>query len=213
MHMKLAPKDFVEKFIRYALQTQKKTKISAVAILAQAALESGWGEKAPGNMFFGVKAKVSDPASKRQLITTTEYLDSPNKGHLFPEVLSIEQVGPKRWKYRVKDWFRKYRTAKGSFDDHANFFLQNKRYAEALKVGNDPIAFFQAIAKAGYATSPIYFETLTKVARMIEGHLPPPAAAAKRAIPLPPQGNEEVMDEVSDADFREFVPNRMLADP
>lgn len=206
--MKLAPKDFVAKYLPYALQTQKKTKISAVAILAQAALESGWGEKAPGNMFFGVKAKASDPASKRQLVTTTEYLNSPDLGHLFPQVLAIEQVATKRWKYRVKDWFRKYRTAKGSFDDHANFFLANKRYAEALKVGTDPIAFFQEIAKAGYATSPIYFETLTKVARMIERHLPN-AAPAARSVGVPPsEGAHELEVLFSEDDLRSMVPNR-----
>ena len=156
--MKRLPKDFVATFLPFALKTQQKTGISAVAILAQAALESGWGEKTPGNMFFGIKAKASDPESRRQLVTTTEYLSSPDSGHLFPELLSITKVGPKRWKYKVKDWFRKYETPEGSFNDHTQFFLKNKRYAEALKVGNDPVAFFREIAKAGYVTKTIEFQ-------------------------------------------------------
>ena len=47
---------FKEKYLLYALESERKTGISAVFILAQAALETGWGKYAPGNMFFGVKA-------------------------------------------------------------------------------------------------------------------------------------------------------------
>lgn len=208
--MKLIPKDFVTQYLPFAQKTQEMAKISAVAILAQAALESGWGEKAVGNMFFGVKAKASDPEEKRQLVTTTEYLDSPEKGHLFPEVLSIEQFGPKKWKYRVKDWFRKYESAEGSFNDHALFFLTNKRYADALKVGNDPIAFFEAIAKAGYATSPIYFETLIKVAKSIERNLPGAMPSSRRAVSGPlleSAHSEDVPELLSDDELRLMVPN------
>ncbi len=204
--MKLLPKDFVAKFYPFALKTQEKTGISAVAILAQAALESGWGEKAPGNMFFGIKAKASDPKSKRQLITTTEYLSSPDKGSLFPEVILITQVNSKLWKYKVKDWFRQYKSPKGSFDDHAKFFLKYKRYAKALKVGKDPYAFFQEIALAGYATSPAYFELLTKVARMVERYLP--TAFGERGVLLPPVDATDMLPEIPADELRLYVRNR-----
>lgn len=190
--MKLSPRDFVHKYWRYAQQTQKKTGISAIAILAQAAVESGWGEHAPGNMLFGIKAKASDPPRKRQLLTTTEYLKSPDQGHRFPKVLSITEVKPGLWKYRVKDWFRRYRTAKGSFDDHAQFFLTNLRYAEAVRVGADPLAFLREVARAGYATDPNYFDLLAKVVRMIERYRPDTATTRttseeeEQALQLPP---------------------------
>ncbi len=190
--MKLSPRDFVHKYWRYAQQTQKKTGISAIAILAQAAVESGWGEHAPGNMLFGIKAKASDPPRKRQLLTTTEYLKSPEQGHRFPKVLSITEVKPGLWKYRVKDWFRRYRTAKGSFDDHAQFFLTNLRYAEAVRVGADPLAFLREVARAGYATDPNYFDLLAKVVRMIERYRPDTATTRttseeeEQALQLPP---------------------------
>ncbi len=203
--MKLVPKDFVAAYYPFALKTQEKTGISAVAILAQAALESGWGEKAPGNMFFGIKAKASDPAHKRQLIVTTEYLSSPDKGKLFPEVISISQVHARQWKYKVKDWFRKYKTPKGSFDDHARFFLKNKRYAKALKVGKDPYAFFKEIAAAGYATSPVYFDVLSKVARMIERHVP--TAFSERGVLLPPIDAGDPLPEIPAEELRLFVRN------
>lgn len=193
--MKLSPRDFVHQYWRYAQQMQKKTGISAIAILAQAAVESGWGEHAPGNMFFGIKAKATDPPRKRQLLTTTEYLKSPDQGHRFPKVLSITEVRPGLWKYRVKDWFRRYRTAKGSFDDHAQFFQTNPRYAEAVRVGADPLAFLREVARAGYATDPNYFDLLAKVVRIIERHRPdtapprtttPPSSEEEEALPLPP---------------------------
>lgn len=187
--MKLSPRDFVQKYWRYAQQTQKKTGISAVAILAQAAVESGWGEHAPGNMFFGIKARATDPRHKRQLLTTTEYLRRPDQGHLFPKVISITEVKPGLWKYRVKDWFRKYRTAKGSFEDHAKFFLTNPRYAEAVRAGTDPLAFLREVARAGYATDPSYFDLLAKVVRMIERYAPG-QISPREVTDLPPAQEE-----------------------
>lgn len=203
--MKLSPKDFVAAYLPFALKTEKKTGISAVAILAQAALESGWGEKAPGNMFFGIKAKKSDSPRKRQLVITTEYLSSPDKGHLFPEVLSIAEVKPGLWKYRVKDWFRKYKSPEGSFKDHATFFLKNKRYAEAVRVGKDTLAFFREIAKAGYATAPAYFEILTKVAMMIERQLP--GVVASRTVAMPVPDGTEPLPEIPEEELRSYVRN------
>ena len=38
----MTPKDFVKKYKPFALESEKKTGISHLFILAQAALESGW---------------------------------------------------------------------------------------------------------------------------------------------------------------------------
>ena len=46
----MSPKDFVKQFHPYAKQMEKETGFNAVAILTQAALESGWGKYAPGNI-------------------------------------------------------------------------------------------------------------------------------------------------------------------
>lgn len=51
----MKPQLFVEKYLLDAKRVQAKTGITATAVLTQAALESAWGEVAPGNMFFGVK--------------------------------------------------------------------------------------------------------------------------------------------------------------
>jgi flagellum-specific peptidoglycan hydrolase FlgJ len=161
-------KAFVSNYLPFAKQTEEKTGISAIAILAQAAHESAWGKAAPGNMFFGVK-DTDGLNGNEQLLTTTEYLTHPDGK--FPEVLSVVPVilkGKKWYKYKVKDWFRKFKTPEESFTHHAQFFFKNKRYATALIHRKDPNRFIEEIARAGYATDPNYATLLKKVAKMIE---------------------------------------------
>lgn len=164
----MKPKDFVKKYYPDALLTQQKTGISAIAILAQGAVESGWGKVAPGNMLFGVK-DTDGVNGNEQLLVTTEYSRSATAK--FPRIVSVKPVvrnGQKWFKYTIKDYFRKYETPEECFTDHAKFFLVNKRYAKALLVKNDPYLFIDAIAEAGYATDPNYAKSLKAVARMIE---------------------------------------------
>ena len=164
----MTPKEFTAAFLAFAKQTEAKTGISAIATLAQAAVESGWGKAAPGNMFFGVKD--SDGVNgNEQLLTTTEY--SRRADLKFPVIVSVTPVvknGVKMFKYIIKDYFRKYDTPEQSFTDHCQFFLSNKRYAKALEVKADPNKFIDAIAAAGYATDPNYAATLKTVVKMIE---------------------------------------------
>ena len=162
----MTPKEFITKHLPYALESERKTGISALFILAQSALETGWGQHAPGNMMFGVKATVSTPPENRQLVQTTEIL-STDKAK-FPVIISIEKRPDGKFKYTVKDWFRKYDSPEESFTDHANFFFRNKRYAKALEVKADPYKFAEEVAKAGYATEPTYAERLKGVIRTIE---------------------------------------------
>lgn len=166
---KLLPKQFVTAYLSYARQTEVKTGIDARFILAQAALESGWGAATPGNMFFGIKAGQSTPENKRQLITTREVLST--KTAQFPQVISVTPLSNGKYLYVVKDWFRKYDSPEESFTDHANFFLENKRYRKALSVKNDPYCFAEAITEAGYATAPGYADTLKTIIRMIEKNM------------------------------------------
>lgn len=164
----MTPKEFIKQYKLFAIETEHKTGISHLFTLAQAALESGWGNSAPGNMFFGVKAGKDTPANKKQLITTTEILSSPNLKHLFPLVVSVKMLPSGKYKYTVKDWFRKYDTPEECFTDHAQFFFKNKRYAKALLVRSDPYKFAEEVAQAGYATAPNYANKLKGVIKTIE---------------------------------------------
>lgn len=115
---------------------------------------------------FGVKASVSTPAEKRQLVQTTEILATDKAK--FPVIISIEKRPDGKFKYTVKDWFRRYDSPEESFTDHANLFMKNKRYAKALLVKSDPYKFAEEVAQAGYATEPTYAERLKGVIRTIE---------------------------------------------
>lgn len=167
----MLPKDFVKLYLPEAQKAQVDTGISALAILAQAALESGWGKAAPGNMFFGVK-DTDGVNGNEQLLTTTEY--SRRADLKFPEIISVTPVirnGQKWFKYKVKDYFRKYNSPAECFTDHGKFFLQNPRYKNALKVKGDANAFIDEIAKAGYATDPNYATLLKSIVKSIEKHI------------------------------------------
>ncbi len=190
----MKPNDFVSAYLPYAKETEAVTGISAAAILAQAALESGWGEKAPGNMFFGVKDPDKGTTGKGQLIVTTEYLRKPDQHHLFPEVISVVWSDKfKKWKYTVRDWFRKFDTPAGSFLEHAQLFMKNPRYSQAIANGKDPEQFFREVQKAGYATAPNYADVLIAVVRTIQRNLPSEfesAASESAAFDLP--GEDEL---------------------
>lgn len=166
----MKPSEFVDKYLEFAQDTEAYTGISAVFILAQAALESGWAKSVAGNNFFGIKANTATPMNKKQLVRTREVLKT-NSAH-FPEIISIRQRSDGKYDYIVKDWFRKYDTPEDSFTDHAQFFLDNKRYAKALEVRDNPYKFAEEVAKAGYASDPNYANVLKSVIKTIENNLP-----------------------------------------
>lgn len=165
----MTPSDFVKTYYKYAKQTQDKTGIDARFILAQAALETGWGKSVPGNMFFGIK-DTDGINGNEQLLRTTEVLKNPNVK--FPEVISVTKRPDGKYNYVVRDWFRKYDTPEGSFTDHACFFFTYNRYKKALDVRNDPYKFAEEIAKAGYATAPNYADSLKSVIKTVEKYIP-----------------------------------------
>lgn len=166
----MTPKEFIKQYKPFALETERKTGISHLFTLAQAALESGWGERGVGNNFFGIKATKDTPANKKQLFKTTEVLNAPNLGYKFPQVISIYQLPNGKYKYEVKDWFRKYDTPEECFTDHAELFFRNKRYAKVLLVKADPYKFAEEVAKAGYATATNYADSLKKIIKMLESY-------------------------------------------
>jgi flagellum-specific peptidoglycan hydrolase FlgJ len=161
----MTPREFVKRYYPFARASELKHKLPAASVLTQSALETGWGNTVVGNMMFGVK-DTDGLNGNEQLIKTTEYHDQPDKK--YPVVIKVIQVGKKRWKYWVKDWFRKYLTPEDSFNDHARVILQAPRYNKAISVCNDPEMFLREIAKAGYATADNYETELIAVLRLVQ---------------------------------------------
>ena len=151
---------FKEKYLPYAMESERKTGISAIFILAQAALETGWGKYAPGNMFFGIKASATTPAEKRQLLRTQEVLSAVPQIEDFPEIISVRKAANGQYYCQVRDWFRKYNSPEESFTDHALLLSQHPRYQKAMRYKSDPYRFAEEIASAGYATDPQYAHKL-----------------------------------------------------
>lgn len=168
----MTPEEFVKTYYPFAKESEQTTGISAIAQLAQGAGESGWGQKVKGNSIFGIK-DTDGLNGNEILIRTTEY--STKNNLKFPVIHSIKSVtmnGVKMFKYDVEDYFRKFDTPKDSFVDHCQFFLKNPRYAKALTVKHDPIAFLVEVGKAGYATAPNYGEFMTSMVKSVLKRLP-----------------------------------------
>jgi len=160
-------KNFLVKYITHANKVYRMYGIPPLVTLAQAALESQWGKKAPGNNFFGYTAP-SGYDGKRQLLKTIEYHSSPNIK--YPVVIKITDVGDK-YKYVVKRWFKAYPTATESFSDYAALIKNADRYSPAFEFKNDPEKFFAEIFKAGYATSPEYYNLVLSVMNSLKRYL------------------------------------------
>lgn len=163
----MTPEQFVKKYWPYAIAVERTDGVPALFSVTQSALETGWGSTIVGNMMFGVK-DTDGINGNEQLLTTTEYHNSPNVK--YPAILAItEVIKGRRWKYKVKDWFRKYPTPEESFRDHARFLKTNKRYAAAFAYVRQPYLFAKAVCDAGYATDPNYYNSIEHIMLKVQG--------------------------------------------
>jgi len=162
--------EFVQTYWPFAQRMEKEYNVPALVAMAQSALETGWGKHAPGNMMFSMKCGKSW-AGARQLLTTTEYHKTNTRK--YPQVISIEWIeAKKKYKYRVKDYFRKYPTPYESFADYAQTLCRLKRYAPAFAYSDNPEMFIQKIWEGGYATDPNYVEKIKTMMNIIKEKLP-----------------------------------------
>lgn len=153
--------DFVINIFDDAVDIEQKFGIPHTVLIAQAALETGYGSTIDEdcNSYFGIKAG-SRWGGKRILRTTTEY-HSSNIGFEYPSVLSITEIKPGLFKWTVKDYFRCYDTLGESLADYAKLLNQNPYYKEALKYRSNPDLFIEQLRN--YATDPSYIQKLKQV--------------------------------------------------
>ncbi|MBQ9275729.1 MAG: glucosaminidase domain-containing protein [Succinivibrio sp.] len=142
-----SPQDFVDKMMPYAVKAAEGLGFNPLVIVAQAALETGWGEHVPsGNNYFGIKAGGSWQGE-------SEALSSPE----FENGQFVNEVSR----------FRKYKDVLSSMKDYIDFIKGNPRYHKAVDKSFDPDTYFEEIAKAGYATDPHYADKLKNISRKI----------------------------------------------
>lgn len=143
-----SPEAFVKSIWPQAQKTAAELGVPAKALVAQAALETGWGRRLVGRKgvtshnLFGIKAG-GRWAGEKMSAATHEFVNG---------VRRTERAA-----------FRAYGSASDSFADYARL-LGNARYAGARNTGNDTQRFASALQKAGYATDPSYAAKITAIA-------------------------------------------------
>lgn len=137
----MTPKDFIGAMLPGALACQGQYKIPAGFTIAQAACESAWGTKAPGNNLFGEQA-LGGWTGATVDESTHEYV----KG---VKTLEVEK-------------FRAYPNWAAAIADHGKFLTENHRYAGCFST-DDSVEFARRVAAAGYSTSPTYAATLESI--------------------------------------------------
>jgi flagellar protein FlgJ len=144
-------REFVSRLWPNALEASRETGIPAHFMIAQAALETGWGKSelrfadgAPTYNLFGIKAGRSWNGAVAEA-TTTEYVNGAAQ--------------------KTVERFRAYGSYAEAFRDYANLLVSNPRYAAVINQ-QDAGAFARGLQQAGYATDPMYAD---KLARIIGG--------------------------------------------
>ena len=140
---------FVQQHSRAAEAAAAETGIPAQFMLAQAALETGWGKReiigrdgSNSHNLFGIKAgsKWDGPTVD---VTTTEYVGGQPR--------------------KMVQKFRAYASEAESFADYARLMKDSPRYANVVANAADAKQFASGLQRAGYATDPLYAEKLGKV--------------------------------------------------
>ena len=136
-----SPSDFVDFVKPYANKAASALGVEPSLLIAQAALETGWGKKViqnsngSSNNLFNIKADRSWRGEKMATQTLEYHNDVP---------------------VSEKAAFRSYGNFEESFNDYVQFLNNNPRYSTTLNSANSSEEFIQGIHKAGYATDPQY---------------------------------------------------------
>lgn len=169
---------FVARVWPHAQKVGRELGVDPRAIVAQSALETGWGRSTlsangqAANNYFGIKA-TGGWRGERVAKQTQEFVDG---------AFRMERAD-----------FRAYDGVGQSFADYAALLKRAPRYADVLGSGSDIRGFAQQLQRAGYATDPDYARKIEAIATgpTLERALarlgiddarqtPPPAAPAAR---------------------------------
>jgi flagellar protein FlgJ len=132
-------KDFARNVWPMIVSAAQKLNVPPVALLAQSALETGWGTAAPGNNLFGVKAADGQAGTAR---STHEMVD----GMLTPQTAT----------------FRDYPSAAASVADYVQQIMAGFQNA----AGQGTVSgFAQALQAGGYATDTNYASKIISISQ------------------------------------------------
>ena len=134
---------FLAAYTPVAKEVAEDLGVSYKIVLAQAALESGWGKSVKGNGLMGVKSHGEEGGV---------------------DVVTHEVINGKRVK--VTDSFRQYDNPEDSIRGYGKFLKANSRYRHFLRAGaENEDAQLSALQSSGYATDPMYSQKLKNIMR------------------------------------------------
>ena len=152
-----SPAEFVSAMMPMAEEAAGKIGVDPRYLVAQAALETGWGKSiirqwdgSSSHNLFGIKSHGAWDGESAKVLTT-------------------EYKGGKAVKEAAQ--FRTYDSFKESFQDYVSFLQSNKRYEDALDVTAKPEAFVRELQQAGYATDPHYARKVSQIARQMDTYM------------------------------------------
>ncbi|MFT5452516.1 MAG: flagellar protein FlgJ [Enterobacterales bacterium] len=144
-----SPTTFVSSLWPYAQTAAEALQLDPKMLIAQAALETGWGKHvmrteqgSSSKNLFGIKASQSWEGQRTEVNT-----------------LEVEDGAFKRQKAE----FRTYESYADSFNDYAEFISERPRYQQAVAVVSQPENYTKELQKAGYATDPNYAKKINDI--------------------------------------------------
>ena len=135
------PEAFIASIAPTAKAMAEELGIDPRIVIAQAALETGWGTSVKGNNLFGIKSHGKEGGL---MVRTHEVVDGK--------------------RIKVRDSFRQYDNYDESIADYGNFLQQNKRYKPMLQAATLREQV-EALGKSGYATDPKYADKVIAIAK------------------------------------------------
>jgi flagellar protein FlgJ len=144
------PQEFVDILWPVAQKVGEVMGVDPKAIVAQAALETGWGKhiihKGDGqnsHNLFGIKADQRWDGGVAN-VSTLEYRDG----------IAQKEVAP----------FRVYESYEHSLKDYAKFVKESDRYQDAIENGESVKGYSEGLQQGGYATDPQYAKKIQRIA-------------------------------------------------
>jgi flagellar protein FlgJ len=163
--MAKTPAEFVHRVLPTIRRAASLLGVNPMGLLAQAALETGWGQRLPRTAdgasslnLFGIKAGEEWKGAR----ATADSVEFSNG-----------VATPKRTAFRA------YGSIEESVGDFAKLLKNSPRYRDAIEAGGDAQAYIASIGKAGYATDPEYANKLNQILKSdtLQAALPPRTAA------------------------------------
>jgi flagellar protein FlgJ len=144
-----SPAEFVSRVMPSMQRAARALGVDPKGMLAQAALETGWGQRMPravdgssSHNLFGIKAGTEWTGAR----ATADSMEV------------INGVATPR-----RTAFRAYASVEESINDFANLLKNSPRYKDVIAAGGSAESYIAAMGSSGYATDPDYGNKLNQI--------------------------------------------------